>query len=274
MLDGWLSSSIRAPCSYQFAVQDITEKIKPDLTDPNDPLLDDFAKHLLAAHANPNMIREECKILLGDLEDLDLTIIKSYVESLLPAHESGVKGLARFGNFGEVLASRILIDSQGFSVPIYKLRYREKRSWAMKLTDLCLIKIEGLPKPLVCYGEVKTNSSSYKRDLGVEGHNSLCKDDALSDPEILQFFCKILYDKEQYKEAIFLSKLRLGKIEYEKKYYLFLVHEQTIWNDEILDRLNVQTLDNRLTDFCVSVVCIHQLRKIIDECYARAWKGV
>lgn len=222
------------------------------------------------------MIREECKILLEDLGVLNLNIIKNYVESsILPVEASGFKGLARIGNFGEVLASRILIDSQGFSLPIYKLRYRDKQSWAMSLTDLCLIKRqESTTKLLVCYGEVKTKFSRYDAHLGVEGHNSLVKDDALEDPEILKFFCTILYAKKQYGEANFFSKLRLGKIEYDKKYHLFLVHEQATWKDEILDNLDAYPLDSRLIGFCVSVVLIRQLRKIINESYTRAWKGV
>ncbi|PZV19295.1 MAG: hypothetical protein DCF21_07515 [Leptolyngbya sp.] len=148
----WFTADKREPCSYKFVVEDITESNQPNLTDPDDPILGDFAYSLLTAHADPEMIREECTILLEQLDYLDLDIIKEYIEDhILPAQVSGVKGLARIGNFGEILSSLLLMSFQGFSVPIYKLRYREKKSWAMKLTDLCLInRDENLSKPLVC----------------------------------------------------------------------------------------------------------------------------
>ncbi|AZB72444.1 hypothetical protein [Synechococcus elongatus] len=285
MFCNWFAINKREPCPYNFLVEDITESSQPNLADPDDSILDDFAKYLLTAHADPEMIKNECTILLKDLEDVDLPIIKEEIEQkifqkyaeeeVLPVRTSGFKGLAWFGNFGEILSSLILIKFQGFSSPIYKLRYREKTSWAMKLTDFCLIKnCERLAKPLICYGEVKTKSSHFDADLGIQGHDSLIKDDALEDPEILKFFCKMLYSREKFDEADFFSKIRLGKIAYDKHFYLFLVHEKQTWSDEILDKLNTHSIDERLENFCVSVVLIQELRKIIDESYARAWKGV
>jgi hypothetical protein len=146
----------------------------------------------------------------------------------------------------------------------------------MKLTDICLInKDDSLAKPLVCYGEVKTKSAKkYDANVGIDGHNSLIKDDALQDPEILKFFCTILHASQRYEEADFFSRLRLGKIEYDKQYHLFLVHEQTTWNDEILDKLEAHPRDERLVNFGVSVVLIQQLKEVIEESYNRAWKGV
>lgn len=223
MLGSWFNVNKRNPCSYKYVVENITESTQPNLADPDDAILDGFAKSLLTAHADPDMIREECKILLEQLDFLELNIIKGYIEQkILPAKAAGIKGLARIGNFGEVLASQILMNFQGFSIPIYKLRYREKQSWAMKLTDLCLInKDESLAKPLVCYGEVKTKSTKYDANLGVAGHDSLVKDDALEDPEILKFFCTILYNRQEYDKANFFSRLRLNKFEYDKKYHFF-----------------------------------------------------
>lgn len=276
MFCSWFTVDKREPCSYKFVVEDVIESSQPNLTDAEDPILDNFANSLLTAHADPEMIKEECNILLEDLDVLNLSIIKQYIENhILPAQTGGVKGLARIGNFGEILSSMLLMNFQGFSVPIYKLRYREKQSWAMKLTDLCLInRDETLAKPLICYGEVKTKSSQYNSNLGIEGHNSLVKDDALQDPEILKFFCTILYNSNKFEEASFFSRLRLGKIAYDKQYCLFLVHEKETWRDEILEKLDAHPIDNRLENFCVSVVLIQGLRKVIDESYNRAWKGV
>ena len=276
MSDSWFDVTKREPCSYRFTVEDITENRKPNVVDENDTILNDFAHQLLLAHASPEMIRQECNILLQELESLDLTVVKDYVESqVLPVKASDVRGSARIGNFGETLAA-YLMAPKGFSFPIYKLRYREKQSWAMKLTDLCLInRDESLAKPIICYGEVKTKSSlRYSSSIGIEGHNSLLKDDALDSQEILKFFAMILSTSQRFEESLFLSKIRLGKIEYDKQYYIFLVHEKNSWKEEILNNLHLHPLDSRLEHFCVSVILIDDLKAVIDETYSRVWKGV
>jgi hypothetical protein len=165
------------------------------------------------------------------------------------------------------------MEFEGFWLPIYKLRFREKKNWAMRLTDLCLIKVDGLSKPFVCYGEVKTKSAGCNRQLAVDGHSSLAKDDALANPEILHFICTRLYETGQQEEGDFLSRLRLRKLEYDQRHDLFLVHNRNNWSEEILDNLEACDLDERLVDFSVKVVLITELRGVIDSAYARAWIG-
>lgn len=276
MLTNWLTLNRRTPSSFRFGVIDITETTRPDVSDPNDEIINYLANRLLLAHGDPEMIKGECQILLKDAETLDLDVIKKYVEEeVLPTRDRGLKLSTWIGNFGEILAAQFLIETEGFWFPIYKLRFREKRTWAMQLTDLCLIKVDGLSRPLVCYGEVKTRSSKKcDRKVGIEGHDSLVKDDALQKPEILRFVCNLLYSMGKYEEAELLSRLRLERLEYDRKHSLFLVHEQTTWDEEILGNLQAHALDPQLVSFSVNVVLIQQLRQIIDESYARAWQGV
>jgi hypothetical protein len=42
----------------------------------------------------------------------------------------------------------------------------------------------------------------------------------------------------------------------------------------ILSNLNNHNLSSSLIDFSVNVVLVNQLRKVIDESYARSWKSV
>jgi len=278
MITKWLKSRPRTPNPYKYDVEDIIEYIAPDVSNTSDEIINSMADYLLVAHGNPEMIRHECEILLEDIEGLNLDIIKKYLEDHVftikgEGKKEGFKLSTRIGNFGEVLAAQYLMESERFWFPIHKLRFREKKDFAMKLTDLCLIKTDGLIKPLICYGEVKTKSSTYDKNLGKKGHKSLGKDDALQKPEILRFVCNLLYSMERLDEANFLSKLRLGKIEYDRKHTLFLVHEKNSWRDEILDNLNAEELDSKLIGFSVNVIQIHKLRSIIDESYARTWQG-
>ncbi len=141
----------------------------------------------------------------------------------------------------------------------------------MRLTDLCVIKKDAVPRPLVCYGEVKTKTSGCNRKLAVEGHESFRKDDALEEPEILRFICTWLYETSRFDEADFFSRIRLGKIRYDKRHDLFLVHDLGNWTEEILDNLEVCDLDERLVDFSVKIVLIDGLRTVIDTAYDRAW---
>lgn len=264
-LSKWLAQQVRQPSMFKFPVTDITE-----VTTPDGLIIDYLALALLLAHGNPQQIRDQYNLLLEDAEDNSLNIMKMYLESrILPSKE---RISVRVGNFGEILASRYLIEFEGFWFPIYKLRYREKKDWAMRLTDLFLIKQVGRANPLVCYGEVKTISGDRDKDIAIKGHDSLVLGEAkdfLAVPEILDFISTILYETNKFDEALFISKIALGKIEYNKRYDLFIIHTSEKWNDEVLNRLEGHPLDERLTDFSTKVVLISQLRKLIDTVFDR-----
>ncbi len=263
MLSKWLSYQTRNLPGHKFAVVDVSETQSVD-----DEILAHLGSAIVVAHQSPTMTRAECEILRQDAEELDLETLKQYIEEeVLPAAD---KILTRVGNFGEILAAGLLVEFENFWLPIYKLRFREKRDWAMRLTDLCLIKKDGLPRPLVCYGEAKTRSSRCDLNLAVDGHASLAKDDALSDPEILRFICTWLYETGMYEEASLLSKIRLRRLEYDTRHDLFLIHDSGRWDERILDNLDACDLDARLVDFSVKVVLVSQLRDVIDVAYDQA----
>jgi len=265
MLSNWLIQQVRYPSVYKFPVVDVTELVAPD-----SEIRDYLALALLLAHGNPQQIRDQYSLLIEDAEDNSLNILKKYLEDHVFPGEKRIS--VRVGNFGEVLASTFLIDFENFWFPIYKLRYREKKDWAMRLTDLCLIKRLNRVKPLVCYGEVKTISGNCDKDIAIKGHDSLVLGevkDILSDPEILHFISTILYETHRFEEAKFISGIEVDSIKYDKRHDLFIVHSREKWTDEILDRLEGYPLDQRLVNFTTKVVLISQLRDIIDTTYDR-----
>ncbi|TET51010.1 MAG: hypothetical protein E3J64_07565 [Anaerolineales bacterium] len=265
MLRSWLARQVRAPSEHKYAVIDVTE-----LKAPDDATLDHLARELLLAYQNPVMTSSELEILLEDAQELQLDVIRDYIENeILPAPGRGTCRSIIVGNFGEVLAAGILIQFEGFTLPIFKLRLREKRDWAARLTDLCLIKEDGLPRPLVCFGEAKTKSTGKNLQLAIEGHASFARDDALANPEILRFIALWLHEADQGDRAESISRMRLGKTDYDKRHDLFLVHNEDSWNEEVLDRLDDHGLDDRLVDFSVKVILIAGLAGVIDEAYAR-----
>lgn len=266
MLNKWLTRDESSASNYKFAVTYVRELCKPD-----HDILHHLARELLLAHGSPRMIRDEYVILLKDAEEVGLDILKDYVErEVLPARD---RIETRIGNFGEILAARFLVEFEHFWFPIYKLRFREKKDWAIRLTDVCVVRVDDVPRPLVCYGEVKTKSAGCNLELATEGHDSLAKDDALTDPEILRFICTLLYETGRQEEGQFLSGIRLGALQYDRRHDLFLVHHLLGWNEEVLDRLEARELDERLVDFSVRVFLVAELRAVIDAAYALAWEG-
>jgi hypothetical protein len=258
MLQEWLTLKEREQAPYQFRVVDFSEL---------DPAGEDIAlflgHQLLLAHSDREKIREDYQILIEDIEEVHLDILKEYIhKEILPSRK-----ITRVGNFGEVLAAAILIDFEGFWLPIYKLRFREKRDWAMRLTDLCLFHVDDINNPLVCYGEVKTKSSGPNPNIAVEGHESIRKDDALSDAEILRFISDRLREAGRLEEYKLITRIRLGKISYRTRHDLFIIHDKAHWKDNVLDNLNACQLDSRLVDFSVRVILIEELARVIESAY-------
>lgn len=252
MLTQWLTYQERSTALYKFKVVDVIETCQP-----SEDVRNHVAHNLLAAHVDPQM-------LVDDLKDIGLSELADYLQRHLPA-----RTITKVGNFGEVLAANLLIEFEGFWLPIYKLRFRDKNDWAIRLTDLCLITKSDRGAPLVCYGEVKTYSSGKKPTLAVEGHASLAKDDALSDPEILRFITNILFHLGKQDQRKLLRDIWLGRIKYDQRHDLFLIHEKDYWEDLVLDQLQAIELDKRLIDFSVKVVLVTGLRDLIEESFRR-----
>ncbi|HYT45334.1 MAG TPA: DEAD/DEAH box helicase, partial [Methylomirabilota bacterium] len=267
MLGKWLTQQMRHPSIYKFPVTNVTE-----LVAPNECILDDLALTLLLAHGNPQLIKDQYNLLLKDAEDNSLQVLKKYLEDHILPDKSIMHGIARIGNFGEVLASTYMIEFENFWFPIYKLRFREKKDWAMRLTDLCLIKRVDNENPLVSYGEVKTISGNCDKNIAIKGHDSLVLGEAsdfLAEPEILRFISRILYETDRLEEAQFISQIQLGIIKYNKRHDLFIIHSSEQWTEEILDRLEGHPLDQRLVDFSIKIVLLSQLRQLIGTVYDR-----
>lgn len=263
MLSKWLTYQKRHPLIYKFPVIDVTELIVP-----NDEVIDYLALALLLAHGNPQKIKDQYEKLLRDAEDTQLDILRKYLEGRVFPDKKRVS--TRIANFGEALAATFLTEFENFWFPIYKLRFREKKDWAMRLTDLCLIKQLGESKILACYGEVKTISGARDLKIAIKGHDSLVSGDVLADPEILHFTSTILYEADRLEEAQLISDIELGLVEYDKRHDLFIVHTKEKWTDKILDELENYPLNQGLIDFSVKVFLISQLRQVIETTYEQS----
>jgi hypothetical protein len=228
------------------------------------------------AHGNPQMIADDLEMLMEDSSTIGLNVVRDYIENRILPKKSAT--ITRIGNLGEVLAAQCMVELAGYSFPVYKLRYREKRNWAMRLTDLFLVKQQKNGKLSICYGEVKTRSGSQYttsvKKVAIEAHDSLTKDDALENPEILTFIRNQLYSQGRLAEARLFGRIQNDLLEYDINYVLFLVHDTAIWHEEILAELDNQEIDNRLINLGVNVLRISNLGRVIEIAYENAWKGV
>ena len=297
MLKSWLCPELRNPCNYKFVTIDVREAKIVD-----EALLYFLGNELLISHGNPELIKSNCEELLHDAlsqglsdiagfisselitpdwEKIQKHIIDNYLESeILPDDKESDENdkqknqvkITRIGNFGESLAARLLIDFDGFWLPIYKLRYREKKNWSPRLTDLCLFKKES-DYTIVCYGEVKTKTTNCDKKLGIKGYESLSKEILVTNPEILVFIKKILFETQQFEEAAFIKDIQYGKVRTIKQHNIFLIHEKSTWNEEILENLNLVDIDPKIENLTVRILLIDNLKDLIDNAYLTTGKA-
>ncbi|MBI5841736.1 MAG: DUF1837 domain-containing protein [Chloroflexi bacterium] len=260
----WLKSQQRDANPFKFRVVDIREG-----NPPTPELIDFLSEEYIVANISPKALKIALSKLKDDCGELNLQKFQEFVEGNLTGEE---KISTLVGSFGEIISTIYLVQFEKYWLPVYKLRYREKKNWAMRMTDVFVVNTEDIKKPIVSYGEVKTNTSGYKGNIGVEGHDSIKRDNALENPDILRFIINTLCDQNKEDEASFFIEIQLKMANYEIKHKLFLVHDTKFWKDEILENLDACELDSALQDFTVYAVLIDNLKTVIDESFKNSWR--
>src|SRR3990172_4611198 len=120
MLTSWLETAVRTDTTLPFQVLDVRE-----LPVERSLLVQTLAKELLVAHKDP-----------AHLQRVAARAGRPRVRQSLASEVFPTRRNVRIGDFGEVLGAAILRERDGLYLPIFKLRYREKRDWPMRLTDL------------------------------------------------------------------------------------------------------------------------------------------
>jgi hypothetical protein len=260
----WLRSQQREVNPFKFCVVNVWEE-----NPPTPEVINCLSEEYIVANISPKALKIALGKLKDDCDELNLQKFQEFVEENL-TDEDKISTLV--GSFGEIISTIYLVQFEKYWLPVYKLRYREKKNWAMRMTDVFVINTEDIKKPIVSYGEVKTNTSGYKGNIGIEGHDSIKRDNALENPDILRFIINTLCDQNREDEASFFIEIQLKMKHYETKHKLFLVHDTKFWKEEILENLNACELDSALQDFTVYAVLIDNLKTIIDESFKNSWR--
>lgn len=185
----------------------------------------------------------------------------------------------RTGDFGEIVGHTILMDVLGYSIPIYKIRYKTNWSKAAFGIDIIAFRLdENDPcKDTVVFGEAK---ASTQKDYGVEKVfdeiKQLVED---GQPEAQQkmrnavrFVSERLFELKQYdlENRIYRFLDSYTKPHYIEAFYPFLVREKSTWSDDILQKVVIEKPNPNQITLCVFIV--DDLEKIIDIAYEKAAK--
>ncbi len=265
VLADWLKSQQRDTNPFKFRVVDISEEISP-----TSETINLLSEEYMVANISPKVLKMALGKLKDDCGELNLQEFQKYIKDNL-TDEGETSTLV--GSFGEIISTIYLVQFEKYWLPVYKLRYREKKNWAMRMTDVFVVNTNDNKKPIVSYGEVKTNTSGYQGSIGIKGHNSIKRDNALENPDILRFIINTLSDQGKEIEASFFMDIQLNKVHYEIKHKLFLIHDTRFWKEKILENLNAIELDSALQDFTVYPVLIDDLRALIDDSFKNSWRA-
>jgi len=185
----------------------------------------------------------------------------------------------RTGDFGEIVGHTVLTDVFGYSVPIYKIRYKTNWNKAAFGVDIIAFRFDekDLSNDTVVFGEAK---ASTQKDYGVEKVFEEIKqlvEDGQSEAQqkmrnAVRFVSERLFDLKQFdlEKRIYRFLDSYTKPHYIEAFYPFLVREKNTWSDDVLQDIVIEKPEPNQIILCVFV--IEDLNRVIDTAYENATK--
>jgi len=202
------------------------------------------------------------------LENLARKYGDAAVQQYLDARGFKGKLSKRVGDFGEVLAGAAICENETLTQPIRKLRYRERADWAMRLSDVFSLRVEGTDITAFCYMSVKSGVTRPKREVAVDGYDQLLEDNAQEHPEVLFFVAEQLARQGRWEEIDRLDRAITSAVPTPKMFRLALVFDRDQWRDDLLMELDDR--EQVLEDFAVYVVRLEHMREVVERAYGLA----
>lgn len=195
------------------------------------------------------------------MENMTEDQFKEHIKNqVIPAH--GVPFSPRQSTWAEILAAEILEKMKDTIIPIYRLRYKEKRSQAMRgKPDVVTCKKEN--KPTIFFVEVKS-SINRDKEIAKKAYTDL-KDTNVDSPEIIEHISDKLYFDDKFDVADIFDQAILEPTSYTKNFQIFLVFEKRKWENEILRQLS--SIEISLPNLLVNIVLIDSMKKLIEDTY-------
>jgi hypothetical protein len=255
MLKDWLATLERQPADRHFAVRDTTE---------HSEITEAVAAYLV-------------QLLLDELIGLDFIgqlanalgdeATLSWVRDSTPARTAMQRA-----DFGEVLTAALLVEFDGYEVPIKKLRYRVSADDSLHGGDVLALRTDGNGNILgTCLAESKFRSTRAPR-VAVEAYEQLEKQAGQALPDIYRFVTQRLTETGHPLGAALLRFLGSGSTDELAEYRIELVFDLGAWGEEVLDELD--DAEPSLSPLTVDVVRIEGLVDLVQELLIRSGTGV
>ena len=235
---------------YEFQEIEITMEIKKDIS-----------KRVLLGLANPEYLQFRFN------NSKSGEIRKYLIDSILPnknVHFSPQKSI-----WGEIISAEILNVFRKHLIPVYKLRYKEKKDQAMRgEADVVTCYLDEGPL-IIAFTEVKTkgdingNINEYKREMQ-KAEKGLLKNN-VEKPEILEYMCKRLFDEKKYSLLQKFDEAYNNPLSYKKEFHIFMIMEKSRWGEQIIDFFKESPTE--LPNLSIDIVLINSLNDLIDETY-------
>jgi hypothetical protein len=185
----------------------------------------------------------------------------------------------RTGDFGEIVGHTVLMDIFGYSIPIYKIRYKTNWNKAAFGVDIIAFRLdENDPSnDAVVFGEAK---ASTQKDYGVEKVfeeiEQLVENEQSEAQQkmrnAVRFVSERLFELKQYdlEKRIYRFLDSYTKPHYIEAFYPFLIRDKHTWSDDVLQKIVIKKPEPNQITLCVFV--IEDLDKVIDIAYEKATK--
>lgn len=256
MIARWLIVQYRLPTLFPFTVLDYSESGAVTRGD----LVEFLSDKLVEGLVNTEWVYRL-------LEQADLGKLLRYLRDRVTDR----KLPTMIGDFGEILVAQLLAEMDEYVIPIPKLRFREKRNWPMRLTDVLAVKRdEGGRLAEVCLCEVKTRTR-WRTDcelVGADGCKELEKEGTAQLPEIVSFVADklVLLGDVELADALEELLLSANPFSIPRRFILALLFDERAWREVVLERLEGEPITSR--DFSARIIRIANLRALIDASYA------
>lgn len=176
----------------------------------------------------------------------------------------------RVGDFGEVIAGRLLEAEEGLVRPVEKARYKDDHNWSMRLTDVFCTREEAGQIVGFVFCEAKAGTTRPPGDLAVKAYHRLVVDSEEEKPEILFFTLEHLWLEGHYAEHEQLDDAMRRHDPVPRAMRMVLVFDADSWDDAVLDALKEARASGdveELDDFMSYLLTRTELRPLIEASY-------
>lgn len=179
----------------------------------------------------------------------------------------------RVGDFGEVVAGRLLEAEEGLLRPVEKLRYKDDHEWSMRLTDVFFTREESGQIVGFVFCEAKAGTTSPPADLAVSAYRRLLAESDIERPEIFFFCLERLWVEGQYGEHERLDDAMRRREPLPRAMRMVLLLDSEAWSDTVLEALENARASadvGELDDFLAYLITRADLRALIEAAYESA----